>query len=163
MVIILLYIFLVFFVSRFVIPHMGFGEDRIPEKLPETMKDKIDELKFLSSSPKEFLELSYKYIGEKNWSERLNTFFKFGLLFKDLDSIWKVNGYVPCTQSSFLMRIFLLKSGFFKPKEIRRRYVFVNFIVHQYLEVYIEDKWVPVDVGEKKAGIPIGKHLKYFG
>lgn len=159
----LIYLILVFFLSRLVIPHMGFGKDPVPEILPKSLEGKIAELKDSAGSPREFLNLSYDYLGTKNWSERFNTFLKFGLLFKDLDYIWNKDGYIPCTQSTYLMRIFLLKSGYFAEHDVRRRYVFVNFIIHQYLEVRHDEKWFSVDVGEKKNGLPLGKHLKYFG
>jgi hypothetical protein len=145
------------------IPHMGIGREEMPNIIPEEMKNKIEELKFLSDTPQKFLELAYDFLGNKYRSERLNTIFKFSLLFKDVDEIWKINGYIPCTQSNFLLNIFLVKSAFFSEKDIRRKYVFVNFIIHQYLVVRVENKWIAVDVGEKRSGMPIGKHLKYFG
>jgi hypothetical protein len=127
------------------------------------MGKEIEELKNKSNSPKEFLELTYNFLGTKYHSERLATVLKFHYLFKDLEDIWSRAGFIPCNQSNFLMRIFLVRSGFFKDEEIRRRHVFVNFVPHQYLQVKLDNKWLDVDVGEKYRGMPIGKHLKYFG
>ena len=159
----ILYIVIVFGASYLFIPHLGFRPDPIPEEIPSSLKVKINELRTRAKTKQEFLELAFDYIGNKYHSERFNTFLKFNYLFKDLDDIFSRQGFIPCTQSNFLMRIFLIKSGFFKNNEIRRRHVFVNFVLHQYLQVKIDNKWIDVDVGEKCRNLPIGKHLKYFG
>ena len=157
------YAVIVFGVSRFFIPHLSFGSDPVPGKIPVNIEEVIGDLRIKSNSPREFLESSFSYLGDKYRSERLATVFKFHYLFKDLDDIWARRGFIPCNQSNFLMRIFLVKSGFFKEEKIRRRYVFVNFVPHQYLQVKVDNKWLDVDVGEKYRGMLIGKHLKYFG
>lgn len=161
--IIVLYFILVFGLSRFFIPHLSFGSDPLPEKIPGDMERKIEELKNKSNYPKEFLELAYNFLGTKYHSERLATVLKFHFMFKSLEDIWIRTGFIPCNQSNFLMRIFLIKSGWFKDEEIRRRQVFLNFVPHQYLQVKVDGEWLDVDVGEKYRGMPIGRHLKYFG
>jgi len=157
------YVLVVFILSRLVIPHLGFKEDNIPEQIPESMLAKINEIKNQSSSREQFLNLAYNYLGSRFRSERLNIFLKFNYLFKLVGEVWQMNGYLPCTINNYLLKIFLVKSGWFKETEIRRRHVFVNFVIHQYLQVKINDKWLDVDVGEKQRGMPIGKYLKYFG
>lgn len=157
------YLLAVFVLSRFVIPHAGFKEEIIPEQIPETMADKINEFKDRAESREEFLNLAYDYLGSRYCSERLNTILKFNYLFKRLDEIWLLEGYIPCTMSNYLLKIFLVKSGWFKEGDLRRRHVFVNFIIHQYLQVKLGDNWLNVDVGEKQRGLPLGRHLKYFG
>ena len=157
------YVFVVFVLSRFIIPHLGFNEEKIPDKIPEGMIDKINELKNKAENQEQFLNLAYYYLGSKYRSERLNTLLKFNYLFKATDQIWPMNGYIPCTINNYLLKIFLVKSGWFGEEDIRRQHVFVNFIPHQYLKVKVGDKWLDVDVGEKQRGLPIGKHLKYFG
>jgi len=161
--VILIYIIVVFGLSRFFIPHLGFSRDSLPEKIPEDMERIIDRLKSKTNSPKEFLKLAYEYLGSKYRSERFNTALNFHYLFKSLDEIWRMKGFMPCTQSSFLLRIFLIRGGFFREEDIKRKHEFVNFILHQYLQVKIGNKWIDVDVGEKQGGMPLGKHLKYFG
>lgn len=138
----------VFVLSRFIIPHSGFEEEKIPEKLPETMLEKIREIKSRASDAERFLNLTYDYLGEKYRSERFNTIFKFHYLFKSLDQAWQMSGFMPCTISNYFLKIFLVKSGWFEETDIRRRYVFVNFVPHQYLKVKINDKWLDIDVGE---------------
>ncbi|MDD5291046.1 MAG: hypothetical protein PHZ04_02920 [Patescibacteria group bacterium] len=161
--IIILYFILVFFLSRFIIPHLSFGPDSMPEKIPAEMEKVIEDLKNKVNSSREFLELAFNYLGTRYHSERLATVLKFHFMFKSLEDIWSRTGFIPCNQSNFLLRIFLVKSGWFKDEKIRRKHFFVNFVPHQYLQVKLENKWLDVDVGEKYRGMPIGRHLKYFG
>jgi hypothetical protein len=157
------YIIFAFFLSRFFIPHLFFEQSPVPETIPREMEEAIEKLKTQSNSPKEFLEFAFNYLGARYHSERLATILKFSFLFVKLENVWTKSGFMPCTQSNFLLRIFLVKSGFFEEDDIRRRHVFVNFVPHQYLQVKINNQWLDVDVGEKYRGMPIGRHLKYFG
>ncbi len=162
-VIIIIYVLVFFVLSRFVIPHLGFFKTPLPKELPPSMDYAINKIKSEANSPYNFLELSYETLGNKYRSERFNTFLRFSYLFKDLNEIWEMQGYIPCTQSSFLMRIFLVHSGQFSDEDIKIKHTFFNFNIHQYLQVKISNKWIDVDVGEKQRGMPIGKHLKFFG
>lgn len=162
-IIITVYITAVFGLSRFVIPHLGFEPEKIPDNIPTGMLFEIERLKNESADAGEFLEKAWGFIGDQYHSERLNTVFKFGYLFKSPEEIWNMRGYIPCTQSSFLFRIFLVKSGFFREQDIIARHNFVNFCIHQYLRIWINDRWLDIDVGEKKRGMKLGQHLKWFG
>ncbi|MFH0856381.1 MAG: hypothetical protein V1860_00590 [bacterium] len=142
---------------------MGFKKSPLPDQLPDEILEKINELKNISVSPDDFLKRAYEFLGDKYRSERFNTILKFNYLFKPLQEIWDMHGYIPCTQSSFLMRIFLIRSGFFKEEDIKIKHTFVNFCIHQYLQAHVGDKWIDIDVGEKQKGMEIGKHLKNFG
>jgi len=161
--IITFYFFIAFGVSRLIIPHLGFKDVPILEALPDSMTKVIADLKNKSHSKGDFLKLAYEYIGNKYRSERFNTILKFHYLFKPINEIWQMQGYAPCTQSNYLLKLFLIKSGYFKEEEIKRKHIFVNFVPHQYLMVSLEGKWIAVDVGEKQRGMKIGEHLKYFG
>ncbi len=158
-----IYIFVIFILSRLVIPHLGFKDEKMPERIPQSMIDKINQLKSQSKSQEEFLKLSYDYLGSKFITGRFNTILKFNYLFKSIEQSWGIEGFMPCTISNYILKIFLIKSGWFKEKDIKRRHVFLNFILHQYLQVKVNDKWLDVDVGEKQRDMPIGKYLKLFG
>ena len=162
-IIIIAYTIIVFGLSYLVIPHLGWKQEPILEKISDNLQEKINELKTKAKNKREFLDLAYDYLGGRYRSERFNTVLKFHYMFKNLDDIWSRQGFIPCNQSNFLMRIFLVKSGFFREDEIRKRHCFLNFVPHQYLQIKIDNKWVDVDVGEKYRGMLIGKHLKYFG
>ena len=161
--IVVLYFLLFFIIARFIIPGLGFWEGKIPDKISRGMQQKIAELKALSTSPSDFLNLTYDFLGGKYHAERLKTILKFNYLFMPLETIWLREGYLPCTQISYMTKIFLVKSGYFKEAEVRRKHTFVNFVLHQYLQVKIAGRWIDVDTGEKQRSLPIGKHLKFFG
>ncbi len=160
---IIVYFVAVFFVLRLLVPHSDFGYDPLPKKLDLEIKIAIDKLRDKASSAEEFLKLTYDFIGSKYRSERFNTVLKFGYLYKNINEVWRMNGYMPCPQTNYLVRIFLIRSGWFKDEDIRKRYIFVNFVPHQYLQVRVNGQWIDLDVGEKRRGFPLGKHLKYFG
>ena len=158
-IVVIAYIVIVFGFTRLVVPHFGFGSDLVPEIIPDSMLEKIKELKNKANTSKEkFLELSYDYLGNKYHSERLNTLFKFFDMYRNLSWYWNKIGFIHCQWANFLLKIFLVKSEFFKEDEIRPRYAFLNFIPHQYLQVKISNKWVDVDVDEKYKGYKIGEH-----
>lgn len=161
--IVVIYLLIVFILSRFVVPYLGFKDKQLPDKIPEDMQKAIEELKNKANSKNEFLELTYDFIGDKYKTGRLNVILRFNYLFKPVEKIWQASGFMPCTQNNFLMRIFLIKSGFFKENEVKRKHSFFNFNIHQYLQVNLGGKWIDIDVGEKQRGMPIGRHLKYFG
>lgn len=148
-----------FIILRLVAPHMGFGASVLPKDIPDDMQAEIDKLRNKSSGPKDFLQLSYEYLGSIFISDRLNTITKFHYLFLTLAEAWKKKGYIPCNQSSRIMRIFLIKSGFFTDNDIRRKHSFANLVIHQYLEVKLNGTWIAVDVGEACRGRKIGQHL----
>ncbi len=156
------YLLVIFVFSTFFIPHFKYQKISVPASIPESMQAKITELKNQANSPEAFLNLTYNYLGEKYRSERWNTLFKPHYWFKNLDAIWQVAGFVPCHQSSFILKIFLVKSGFFKEDDIKIKLTFLNFVIHHYLVVNINNKKIAVDVGEKINGMPLGKHAQFF-
>jgi hypothetical protein len=162
-IIILIYIFLVFILSHFVVPHLTWWNEKVPEQIPATMTAEINRLKALAQDKQEFFELCFNYLGSKYYSDRVDTFYKYSFLFKNTEEIWGITGYVPCTQSNWVMKIFIVSSGYFKNEEVWMRHIFFNFFLHQYGEVYLDGRWVAFEVGEKqKQNISIGRHMKFF-
>jgi hypothetical protein len=112
-------------------------------------------------SKRRFLQLAYELIGSKYHTGRINTLVKFKELFLRIDSVWNRGGFMPCSQTNELMRIFLLKSGFFGPNEVRKRIAVFRLFIHQYLQVHVDGRWIDVDVGERQRGLKIGEHLGF--
>lgn len=162
LLIILVYFLVVFVFATFFIPHFYYREIAIPENIPESMQAKIAELKFEASSGQEFLDLTYDYLGTKYHSERWNTLLKPHYWFKNLADIWQINGFVPCHQSSFVLKVFLVKSGFFKEEDIKIKVTLLNFVIHHYLVVSVNGKKTAVDVGEKNKGLALGQNAQFF-
>jgi len=168
LIIIISYIFVVFVLSRFIIPHLGYKKLPLPENIPVEWQKEIDLLKSKADSPEKFLDLTYNYLGEKYYSKsnsffrRLRTFTNFSTLFIGLDELYKRSGFMHCTQLNFLLRIFLVKSGFFKEEDIRLRHMFFDFFIHQYAQVKLSKHWLAIDIFDYSNGLKIGKHLKTF-
>lgn len=168
LIIIISYLLLVFGLSRLVIPHLGLKKDVLPENIPAEWQKEIEFLKVKANNAEEFLFLTYNYLGQK-YSYKSRPFFRrfkifpnFRTLFIGLDGLYQRRGFMHCTQLNFLLRLFLVKSGFFKEENIRLKHVFVNFFIHQYAQVYLNNKWVDVDIFDYSNGLKIGEHLKAF-
>ena len=156
--IILLYFFLIFFVSRFFIPHLGFRKDKLPNKIPKSMENEIRKLKHISHSKHELLTKTYDFLSNRYYGARMKTITCVGYLFRDVDWTWEHPGFLPCTQHNFMLRIFLIKSGFFMEKDIKVRHAFYEFDIHQYPQVRLDGKWVDVDLWGHFLGKEIGQH-----
>ncbi len=157
------YVLAVFFFSRFFIPYLGFSKSALPAVLPRGMEKEILLLRKKARSKKHFLKVSYDYLGARFEGGRFRTFIFFHFMFKDLPYLWNKKGFVQCTILNHFLRIFLVRSGYFKDEEVRLRHTFLNFNIHQYVQVKINGSWVDVDVSWKKQGVPLGRHAFLFG
>lgn len=162
--IILLYILVIFVLSRLIIPHLGFKKEPLPTKIPKSMQQAINKIKKRSKNKNDFLKKSYYFFTGKYCGSRLKTFTKFGLLFKrDIGYYWQKQGFLQCNLIAFVFRTFLVKSGYFKDDEIKTRHTFLDFNIHQYLKVKINNKWIDIDIWAYKHNVPFGKHMRLFG
>jgi hypothetical protein len=152
-----IYIFTIFFLTRLIVPNMGFRKSKLPEKIPESMQRAINKIKRESHSKHEFLKKTYDFLSNKQCGERVKTITKMHLLWKPVEFIWKKEGFIHCTWHNLLLRIFLVRSGFFKDDDIRIKHTFADFDIHQYTEVKIGDKWIPVDIWSNAFGIKFGE------
>ncbi|MBI5452675.1 hypothetical protein HY945_04380, partial [Candidatus Gottesmanbacteria bacterium] len=131
-----LWFFTIFVLSRFFLPLLSFQPYPVPRKIPKEMRKAIDKIKKESKTKEEFLKKSYKLLTKKYHGGRLNTIFKPRYHFiTGLDELWKMRGYIPCSNHNYLLRVFLEKSGLFSGNEIKIEYTFVNMNIHQYLKV----------------------------
>lgn len=157
------YLTVIFFLSRLFVPLLRKSNCKIHDKLPKDMQKTIYKIKKKSKGKYEFLKNSYDYLIRKYHGGRLITLVRVDLLFlTDIETIWKRKGYIPCTQHNYLLRIFLINSGFFDEKDIMRKHTFVNFNIHQYLKVNINGKWINVDPAGDHFGIKFGGYTKGF-
>ena len=132
------YFFLMFFVSRLVVPFMGFGKYLPPINLPTEISDVIRKLENSSADQKTYLETVYNLILDKTlhqWHHtRFQAAFKFPRAFvKNLEEIWQTQNFIYCTAINYLIVVMLVNSKFFQANDVRIRHVFVNFFIHQYL------------------------------
>ena len=153
------YVFLVFGVSRFVVPFLGFSKDGLPEELPDELNEAIMRIKEESGNNKEkFIQKSYEYI-TKNFRVT-GPFVDFPSLFWHKPQHMLENrNRMHCTQLNYLLRLMLVNSGMFDDKDIKQRITTTRLCIHQYLKVKLNGKWIDADpwAGVAKK-IPLGKH-----
>lgn len=162
---IIIYILLVFVMTRLVVPHFGFSPFPVSQKIPVELQQKINELKlsaesFGTAQDKEFLKSAYEFVTTKHHGERIKTLTEPWLAWQDPLSAQP--GFTPCNISNQLLRTMLVVSGKFQNEDVQVRYTFLNFFIHQYLQVKVNDKWIDVDPWAKALGIEFGKHANLF-
>lgn len=164
-----IYFFIVFVVLRLVVPFMGFGKYEPQTFVTDEIKNQIVELENLSHDQLSYLQAVYNFILEKNrkqWKHtRGQAAIRLPRLFvKDLTEIWQTTDFVYCTAINFVIYSLLINSIFFQIEDIRAQHVFVNMVIHQYLQVRVNGKWIDIDpAGTGIRGKPLGYHLSIFG
>lgn len=167
--ILVIYCFLVYVASRFIVPFMGFSGFKAPREVPEEIKAAVADLEIKATDQRSFLEAAYELVMEKNHSQwnhtRFQAAFRLPRAFvTDLAEIWQTKDFIYCTAMNFLLATLLASSKYFKQEDILVRHVFVNMFIHQYLKVKVGDTWVDVDpAGSGIRGKPLGSHLSWFG
>lgn len=164
-----IYCFLVYVASRFMVPFMGFGKWQEPENIPKEIQNQIVALESESSDARSYLEGIYKLVLDKTVNQWNHTRFRAAVnlpraFVTDLDEIWQTKNFLYCTAINYLLFVMLVKSKFFNLADVRVKHVFVNFFIHQYLQIRINDRWIDVDpAGNGIRGKPLGSHLSFFG
>jgi hypothetical protein len=138
---------------------------KIPKQIPLEMQKMTDEQLKSSSSKEDCLRRSYNILISKYQGSRLKTITKFFSLFKlNAFDLWPKQGFISCMQMNYLLKILLVKSGFFKEEDIKLPWVLLltwrTFIhPHQYARVKINDnKYINVDIWAKFCGIEFGDY-----
>lgn len=145
------------------IPNL-FWKVMIPNKLPESMQDIVTQLK-KSENKEVCLRKAYNILSKKYRGCRFYTYLKFFDLFiTDVNRLWKKNGCLHCTHLNYLLRVLLIKSGFFKEEDIKLKLTLIYYVsIHQYLNIRINnDKFIDVDLWGNANGIKFGYYTHGF-
>jgi hypothetical protein len=142
----LVYFILVFLISRIVIPFLGFDRHPLPKTVPRIILNQITAVKKRSSDKESFIIESFKVFGGKYSPKVGDVFLRVFQHFKsDISHLWGVNGYLGCHQQSHLFRIFLVKSGYFKDRDIHLVTSFHLFMIHRHLRVRTDSFVADID------------------
>lgn len=136
----------------------------IPDKLSPEMQKVTDELRELGSK-EEVLERAYEILTLKYKGMRFATYVRLPLLFvHDTAKLWAKSGFLYCTAMNYLLRVLLVKSGWFLEEDIQRKYSLVWYIsIHQYLRVRISDsRYINVDIWNASYGKRLGDYARGF-
>jgi len=122
-----------------------FRKAEIPENIPKTMQDVVYELK-KSKNNEEYLRKAYDILTKKYRGYHIRTYLRiFDLFISDVDKLWAKSGFLHCNHMNYLLRILLVKSGFFN--DIRLKWTLVWYISpHQYLKINLGKKEIDIDI-----------------
>jgi hypothetical protein len=141
-----------------------FSKAKIPLNLPEDMNKVILKLK-KSKNKRECLQNAYSILTRKYIGNRIKTYTCiFDLFYSNLYKIWSKSGFLHCNKINYLLRILLIKSGFFKESDIELKWTLLWYISpHQYLRIKIDDSHkINVDVWGKAYKIKFGDYAHGF-
>jgi hypothetical protein len=160
-----IYIFLVFIGIRLIVPFMGFGKFTLPEKTPQIILQKVQELDSSAHSQEEYLQGVYDFVTSRWHAGRLNTILYAPLAFRtNLETIWNQPGYAHCNTQNYLLFILLANSRYFEAGDIKPRCVFFNFFIHQYLQIRVNNSFIDADpAGASIRGAKLGTKIEFFG
>jgi hypothetical protein len=157
------YFVFMFFVTRFIVPYMGFWKERLPSKIPSSLDLKIRELKKNNKSPEKFVRAAYDLLRRKYHGSHALTFLRPDVVFsRNLGKMWARSGYLSCNQVNWILFIMLIRSGSFSENDVRFKCAFTpRLMIHQYAEVRLKGKWTPVDVWGSRYGRKFGEHFGF--
>ncbi len=125
-----------------------------------------------SRSPEEALEISFEIITSRYQGKRFHTYiFLWKAFQRDPNHLWKRTEFLHCTHLNYLLRILLIKSEWFREKDVRIAYSAIWYLsVHQYLQVSlpgsdenIQHKTLAVDPWLHAFGGQLGEFGHGFG
>ncbi|VVB69781.1 Uncharacterised protein [uncultured archaeon] len=157
---IVFYFITVFLLFRLIVPHMGFIKGKLPDKVPLELVEAVEGMKKQAKDDYDYLWRTYNYVTGKYDGQAKGS--GFNRAFWSLEKIWPVHDYAPDNQQNFILRIMLVKSGFFKDENIQVKYVSLNWYIHQYLIIKTSKGLIEVDPASDFRGIPFNKHAEGF-
>ncbi len=146
-----------------IIPHL-FNKEPIGDITNPSLLQAINHVS-QSKSKKEALNTAFEIITSRYRGYRFSTYLLFWKAFqKDPNKLWQRTGFMHCTHQNFLLRVLLIKSGWFTEKDIRLGYSLVWYISpHQYLKIKIDKETIAADPWNHRFGVPLGYYAAGFG
>lgn len=156
-----LYVLVVFVITPHIVPFLR--KKTLPTRIPRQLEKAIAQIEKESSTPYEFIKGCAEYILSTLHGGRITTLVRLDLAFeRDTKTLLSRRGFMHCHHLNHLLRLMLARSSLFSDEDIRLRLTFLNFNVHQYLQVNVAGQWYDVDLGADHIGVPLGKHAWFF-
>ena len=136
------------------------SKTKIPDELPKSMENAIEELK-RTSSQEECLKKAYEIMTKRFRGHRFKTITRIPQIFSfDIESFWNTPGFMLCHNMAWLLRILLVKSGHFENEDLISKWTQVWYISpHNYLKVKMKSgKVINVDTWGASQGIKFGEY-----
>ena len=137
-----------------------FKKAPIPDKLPKELEELVPRLK-QSKTKKECLQTAYRLLSEKyqgyfgiyTYLNILETFVS------DINKLCDGRKFLHCHNLNYLLRILLIKSGFFSEEDIKLGWSMVWYISpHQYLKIDVGEEVINVDLWGSAYGRAFGDY-----
>ncbi len=141
------------------IPNL-FYKEPLPESLPQGMEKAVSKIKS-AAGRRQALETAYSILTNKYRGYKFMTYLKLWQLWEtDVNKIWQRSGFLHCTTMNYLLRILLVKSGWFQEEDLRLKYAMIWYVsLHQYLEVRLAPyEWIKVDIWYHHYGKGLGDY-----
>lgn len=156
LILVLIWLLFGFTLPTLLFPLMPVRKKDLPKKIPKELEQEINKLK-KSKNKEEFLKAALDYIKKNFRSDIPPLFTKISKHFyKDLEEIMKEKGFFPCHIQSYILKIILIKSKKFSQQDIKIQYSFYSGIIHTYLKVKINGKYINADPWGYSRGLPFG-------
>jgi hypothetical protein len=140
-----------------------FSKTVIPEKIPNEMQKVINKLKE-SSNKEECLKNAYNILITKYRGFKVKTYLRlFDVFESDIGVLWNKNGFLHCANINYVMRILLIRSEFFREKDIFIKWTQIWYISpHQYLCVKVNNNLINTDIWGYVYGVKFGCYARGF-
>lgn len=140
------------------------SKTKMPKDLPKKMQEIINELKQLSSQ-EQCLQKSYEVMTNRYRGYRFRTYTRLFQVFTfNIQKLWSRTGFIHCHNANYLMRILLVKSGFFNNNDIKNKWTLIWYISpHQYLQVKLHNnRYVNIDIWGAVYGVKFNDYAHGF-
>jgi hypothetical protein len=141
-----------------------FYKSSLPKEIPDEIQKVVEELR-KTRNREECLKKAYAVLTDKYQGRRFRTLLlPHYLLITELRKLWNKSGFIYCNQMNYLLRLLLIKSGWFKDKDVELKWTLIWYIsLHQYCRVRLSNKkYVNVDIWGKAQGFPLGDYAHGF-
>jgi hypothetical protein len=135
-----------------------------PDNIPEDLQKVINRLK-KSKNKEACVRKAYDELTKKHRGYRLGIIIYIHHLFvRDLNKLWNGSYGLLCTSLNYLLVVMLIKSGFFKPEEVKYKWSMIWYVApHQYINVKIDKKRsINIDPWGQANGIKFGEYACGF-
>ena len=136
----------------------------IPSHLPTEIQIVCNDLR-AEKNQEAALQKAYELLSLRFGSSKWLTYVLLWRIFdRNLHRIWQRTEFLHCTHMNWLLKILLVRSGWFAEDDITERWTILSgFSPHQYVRVRLKDgRSIAVDVWGRTYGVPLGKYAHGF-
>lgn len=145
------------------VPHF-FNKEAIGNLTHPQLLRAIEQVR-AARNQRQALQIAYDIVTKHFKGKRFYTYLVIWKAFeKDPNCLWDRTGHMHCTHQNYLLRILLVRSGWFEESDIRLGHSLIWFISpHQYLKVRLDGKWIALDPWNSTHGAALGQYASGFG